>query len=35
VSQATWWRVGFIASVVNLFIWLGVGSLWWKLLRLW
>jgi DASS family divalent anion:Na+ symporter len=35
VSQTTWWRLGFLISLVNLFIWLGVGSLWWKLLRIW
>lgn len=35
VPQNTWWRLGFIASVVNLVIWLGVGSMWWKVLGLW
>jgi DASS family divalent anion:Na+ symporter len=35
VSQTTWWRVGFIISLVNLIIWLGAGSLWWKVLRMW
>jgi DASS family divalent anion:Na+ symporter len=35
VSQTTWWRLGFLISLVNLFIWLGVGPLWWKLLRIW
>jgi DASS family divalent anion:Na+ symporter len=35
VSQTTWWRLGFLISLVNLIIWLGVGSLWWKLLGMW
>ena len=35
VSQATWWKVGFIVSLVNIVFWLGVGSLWWKLLGFW
>jgi DASS family divalent anion:Na+ symporter len=35
VSQATWWRIGLVASVVNLAIWMTVGPPWWKLLGLW
>jgi DASS family divalent anion:Na+ symporter len=35
VSLAEWWKLGAVVSVVNITIWLGVGSLWWKLLRLW
>jgi DASS family divalent anion:Na+ symporter len=35
VSQTTWWRIGFLISLMNLLIWLGVGSLWWKLLGMW
>jgi len=31
VSQNEWWRVGFVLSLVNLAVWLGVGSIWWKL----
>jgi DASS family divalent anion:Na+ symporter len=31
VSQGVWWRMGFLISVVQLVIWLGIGSLWWKL----
>ncbi len=30
-----WWRIGFILSVVNIIIWFGLGSAWWKLLQLW
>lgn len=30
-----WWTYGFIVSVVNLVIWLGVGGVWWKVLGLW
>ena len=33
VSQAQWWRVGFVISLVHLAIWLPVGFLWWKILH--
>ena len=35
LSQARWWRIGFILSLVHLAIWLPLGFLWWKLIRLW
>jgi DASS family divalent anion:Na+ symporter len=35
VDQGKWWRIGFIVSVVNIVIWLGIGGLWWKVLGLW
>ena len=35
VSQRTWWRVGFLISLVNVALWLGGGLLWWKLLGWW
>ena len=35
VPQGTWWRLGFIISVVNIVIWLGVGLAWWKVLGWW
>jgi len=35
VSQGTWWRVGFIVSLVQVTLWLGVGMLWWKVLGWW
>ena len=35
VTQGTWWKVGFLVSLVNLLLWLGVGLLWWKLLGWW
>lgn len=35
VRLADWWKLGAIISVVNIIIWLGIGGLWWKLLRLW
>ena len=35
VSMGTWWRIGFLVSLVNLALWLGVGLLWWKLLGWW
>ena len=35
VEQGTWWKLGLLISVLNLLLWLGVGSLWWKLVGLW
>ncbi len=35
VDMGTWWRLGFLISVANVVIWLGIGGLWWKLLGLW
>lgn len=35
VDIATWWRLGFMISVVNLVIWFGIGGAWWKSLGLW
>ncbi len=35
VSVTTWWKVGFLISLVNIGIWLLVGGLWWKILGLW
>jgi DASS family divalent anion:Na+ symporter len=30
----TWWGIGFVASLVHIVIWLGVGPFYWKLLGL-
>jgi len=35
VSQAEWWKLGFLISLLNLVLWLGVGPLWWKALGYW
>jgi divalent anion:Na+ symporter, DASS family len=35
VTQGTWWRVGFLVSLVQITLWLGVGMLWWKVLGWW
>ena len=35
VPHGTWWRVGFVVSVVNIAIWLTVGVAWWSLWGLW
>jgi divalent anion:Na+ symporter, DASS family len=35
VNLKNWWRMGFIMSIIFLFLWVGVGSLWWKLLGYW
>ncbi|KAI3409349.1 uncharacterized protein J3R85_019420 [Psidium guajava] len=35
VPLAHWWGYGFLVSVVNIIIWLGVGGIWWKAIGLW
>lgn len=35
VSQNNWWLIGFIVSVVNVAIWMGIGPLWWSTVGLW
>lgn len=35
VNQTTWWKNGFIVSVYQVIVWLGVGSVWWKVIGLW
>jgi DASS family divalent anion:Na+ symporter len=35
VRQSDWWRIGFLLSLLNLVIWLGIGMWWWKLIGLW
>ncbi len=35
VEVGDWWRLGLVVSLVNLAIWLGVGSVWWSAIGLW
>jgi divalent anion:Na+ symporter, DASS family len=35
VTVPDWWRVGLVASLVNLLVWLTIGFAWWKLLGFW
>lgn len=35
VSQGAWWQLGFLTSIINLVIWMGLGAFWWKVLGLW
>ena len=35
VEVGAWWRIGFVVSVINIVIWVGVGGLWWKVIGLW
>ena len=35
VTLGEWWKTGFVTSIVNLFIWIIVGGLWWKFLGYW
>ncbi len=34
VSMGAWWGMGAAISVLNIIIWVGVGSVWWKLIGL-
>ena len=34
VKISEWWKLGFYVSVINIIIWMGLGSLWWKVLGL-
>jgi DASS family divalent anion:Na+ symporter len=34
VSQGDWWRLGFIVSLINIVVWLGIGPVWWKIIGL-
>jgi DASS family divalent anion:Na+ symporter len=35
LRQSEWWRVGFLISLADMVIWLGVGIGWWKLIGFW
>jgi len=35
VTLGTWWRVGFVMSVVELLIFALIGGAWWKVLGYW
>jgi DASS family divalent anion:Na+ symporter len=35
VPISAWWGIGLVVSIVNLFIWLVGGGLWWKILGIW
>jgi DASS family divalent anion:Na+ symporter len=35
VDLPTWWRIGFLTSVLHLVIWGVTGPFWWKFLGLW
>lgn len=35
LTQPAWWKFGFLISVLNLIIWLGIGMCWWRLIGLW
>jgi len=35
VPQGIWWKLGFLISLVNLVFWLGIGSIWCKMVGIW
>ncbi|MBX9702582.1 MAG: anion permease [Silvanigrellaceae bacterium] len=34
-SLKDWWKFGFLVSIINLIVFLGIGPIWWKILGLW
>ncbi|MCX7779739.1 MAG: anion permease [Negativicutes bacterium] len=30
-----WWIIGFVVSLTHMIIWIGIGSIWWKVLGMW
>ena len=34
-SASNWFKIGFLISLYHLIIWLGFGSLWWKVIGWW
>ena len=35
VQPMTWFKVGFLVSIYHMVVWLGVGSIWWKIIGWW
>jgi DASS family divalent anion:Na+ symporter len=35
VDIKDWWKIGFLTSLINIFIWAIIGSAWWKFLGFW
>ena len=35
ISQKNWLAIGFICSLINFIIWIGLGSFYWKIIGLW
>ena len=35
LEMGAWWRLGGLLSVVNIFIWMVIGGLWWRVIGLW
>lgn len=35
VPLPTWWRIGFLTSLLHLVVWVGTGPFWWRILGLW
>lgn len=34
VEAKDWWKISFIISLLNIVIWIGIGSVWWRLIGL-
>jgi len=35
VQPSSWFKIGFIVSIFHIIIWLGIGSIWWKIIGWW
>ena len=34
-SQGKFWKIGFVMSIINVIIFIGIGGVWWKVIGLW
>ena len=35
LGQGTWWKIGFLVSILSLIIWAGIGMIWWRVIGYW
>jgi DASS family divalent anion:Na+ symporter len=35
INQSTWWKLGFLLSILILAVWLGIGMVWWRVIGYW
>jgi DASS family divalent anion:Na+ symporter len=35
VGQGTWWKIGFLISLLILIVWGGIGMVWWRVIGYW
>ncbi len=35
IEVKAWWRIGFVLSLMNILVWMGIGLFWWKVIGIW